>query len=68
MNKISKGKSKAKKVIIAILAIIAALFVLMLSIAACSGSGDSGNAKTYSDAVQKYARANMTRHTTSSAE
>ena len=53
MNKISKGKSKAKKVIIAILAIIAALFVLMLSIAACSGSGDSGNAKIYSDAVQK---------------
>lgn len=53
MNKISKGRSKAKKVIIAILAIIAALFVLMLGIAACSGSGDDGNAKIYSDAVQK---------------
>ncbi len=53
MNKISNGKSKAKKVIIAILAIIAALFVLMLGIAACSGSGDDGNAKIYSDSVQK---------------
>ena len=53
MNKITIGKSKGKKITAAIVAIIAALFVLMLGIAVCSGLSNDGKEKIYSDAVQK---------------